>query len=177
MPHRFDLRIDSGSGPISIPDVEGYIYLDAGSGPVQASGLGGQFDAGMGSGGLRLEGFRGQRLSVDSGSGPVDLLGTDTPELDVNSGSGRVTIAMTRLYPGSRYQIDGGSGDLHLTIPPQAPAYMQIDARPGQTSIETTRMVLQGEGAWVALLEALEGQAGRDGAAETRPSDGGKASE
>lgn len=143
------LRLDSGSGEISLERLKGDVKADTGSGDVRAEDLSGTFSCDTGSGDCILTGFQGEKLSFDVGSGNVsvksgrarlisadtgsgDILVSDSDieSFDADTGSGNVVLECR----GSRLvavKADTGSGDVTLRLAPEATFEARADQGSG----------------------------------------------
>lgn len=134
---RGTLRVDAGSGAVSVADAQGDLELDTGSGNVALSRVRGaslRVDAGsgalrgsdvdadvvdldLGSGNAELQRVRSRALRVDGGSGNVDvglLEGVEDVKLDVGSGS--VTLRVPERF-GATLSVESGSGGIDSELP------------------------------------------------------------
>lgn len=106
MPAELALRIDDGSGSISVRDIASIVRIDDGSGPIDV-GNSGNIDIDDGSGSIRLEDTGG--VKIDDGSGSITIVRA-AGDVNVEDGSGTIDI---RGVQGS-VTIDDGSGDIDI---------------------------------------------------------------
>lgn len=86
-----DLSIDDGSGEINIEDVGGDVDIDDGSGEIKVSGVIGNVEIDDGSGFIRIAEVRGT-VSIRDGSGGIDVRDVDQEVVIVEDGSGSVEL-------------------------------------------------------------------------------------
>jgi hypothetical protein len=132
------VKLDSGSGDVTVTGAAGRIVADTGSGDVTASEIRGSFRCDTGSGSCNLTGFEGddvkcetgsgrvrlsrvtaRRVGADTGSGDVEVSDADVEEFAADTGSGDVRLEAR----GSRLQrvaANTGSGDVSLRLDPDA---------------------------------------------------------
>lgn len=85
------LRVDDGSGELTLEDIAGDVEIDDGSGDITAHGIHGD-------------------ITVDDGSGGIELRDV-TGSVEIDDGSGSMDIAEV----GGSVRVDDGSGDIHVT--------------------------------------------------------------
>jgi lia operon protein LiaG len=147
-----DLSIDAASAPVTSSNTRGELDIDVGSGEVQVSKSRGELSVDTGSGSVSLTDVGGENISVETGSGEVTGTGVRTASLDVNTGSGdiqlgAVTSPQLKLETGSgavtadvtgelwSVNVETGSGDITLKVPPTIGAEVDIETSSGD--IET----------------------------------------
>lgn len=123
------LSVDSGSGRVQISDVQGNVRLDSGSGPIRIDRVQGDLHLDGGSGSVVVSDLTGNHAQVEVGSGTVQLLKLNVRRLEADSGSGHFTLELSSVAPGSRYQLDCGSGGLNVLLPPEAGLTVQVEGR------------------------------------------------
>jgi hypothetical protein len=106
MPAQLSLRIDDGSGPITVHDIASTVRIDDGSGLIEL-GNSGDIDIDDGSGSIRLEDTGG--VKIDDGSGSITIVRA-AGDVYVEDGSGTIDI---RGVQGS-VTVDDGSGDIEI---------------------------------------------------------------
>jgi hypothetical protein len=177
-----DLALDTGSGEVSVTDLKGGLSLDSGSGEVTLSNVHGDeilVDSGSGSvhgsdveteklvidsgsGAVDVRGLSARSLHLDSGSGDVDLeLTSATSDVDVDSGSGQVTLRIPPDF-GARYDIDGGSGGVELGVVHQALSVRE-DHVHGTIGDGKSRIRIDGGSGRVRILPLGRAPSGRIG--------------
>jgi DUF4097 and DUF4098 domain-containing protein YvlB len=147
-----DLNIDAASAPVTTSNTRGDLNIDVGSGQVQVSNSRGDLSVDTGSGSVSLTDVRGENVSVDTGSGEVSGTGVRSASLDVDTGSGDIQLAgiiapQLKLETGSgavtadvsgelwNVNVETGSGDITLKVPPTIGAEVDIETSSGE--IET----------------------------------------
>ena len=105
------LRLDSGSGEISLERLKGDVKADTGSGDVRAEDLSGTFSCDTGSGDCILTGFQGEKLSFDVGSGNVSVKSGKVRLISADTGSGDILVSDSDV---ESFDADTGSGDVVL---------------------------------------------------------------
>ena len=151
LPHKMDLRLDTGSGNIKVDAVSGDLSLDSGSGNIIGNQLSGkivadtgsgdvQFDdvdgsinADTGSGNVKVAGLSGE-LKADTGSGDVKASGAIVT-FDADTGSGNVSINSS-VAPTGKCIAAAGSGKVRVELP--ANAAFTISAGTGIGDVKCT---------------------------------------
>lgn len=114
---------DTGSGSIKIENIVAGATLDTGSGSIRASRVGGRFSADTGSGSIRAELLSAGPVDLDTGSGSIRVSGVDG-RLKASAGSGSITAEGS---PTGDWEIESGSGSVSVTFP--ANASFELSAR------------------------------------------------
>ena len=147
-----NLTIDAASAPVTTSNTRGDLDIDVGSGDVQVSNSRGDLSVDTGSGAVSLTDVRGENVSVDTGSGQVTGTGVRTGDIGVQTGSGDIQLAgliapQVKLETGSgavtadvsgelwALNVETGSGDITLKVPPTIGAEVDIETSSGE--IET----------------------------------------
>ena len=131
---RGELNIDVGSGAVQVTQARGDLSVDTGSGAVSLSDVSGEnISVDTGSGEVTGTTMRSSQLSVETGSGDIRVSGLTAPQLKLQTGSGAVTADVT----GELWNVDvqTGSGDITLKVPPTIGAEVDIETSSGD--IET----------------------------------------
>jgi hypothetical protein len=144
------VRLDTGSGDVTLRGGSGEIVADTGSGHVFAQDVEGRFNCDTGSGTCDVRGFKGDtlrcdtgsgevlvsgaragRVVLDTGSGEVRVTGSEAEDLSVDTGSGDVDIETsgTRL---ARVKADTGSGTIRLRLGADAEFEARADVGSGE---------------------------------------------
>jgi lia operon protein LiaG len=108
-----DLRLDTGSSPVSVDGVRGQLLVDVGSGNVEVRNAEAEVNVDTGSGNVEVNGARGDELLVDTGSGNVTVADVTVSELNVDTGSGDVEVDDLTAEDVS---IDTGSGSVDIVF-------------------------------------------------------------
>jgi lia operon protein LiaG len=131
---RGELDIDVGSGAVQVSDTRGDLSVDTGSGGVGLSSVQGeQIQVNTGSGDVTATKVRSNELSIDTGSGDIQVTGLVAPQLSLETGSGAVSADVEgELW---NVNVETGSGDVTLKVPPTVGAQVEIETSSGD--IET----------------------------------------
>jgi DUF4097 and DUF4098 domain-containing protein YvlB len=152
-----DLSVDAASAPVTTSQTRGELNIDVGSGEVQVSDARGELSVDTGSGSVSVSSARGETISVESGSGDVHASDIRSNELSVETGSGDIEVTkliapQVKLNTGSgsvvadlqgelwNVNVETGSGDVSLKLPPSVGANVDIQSSSGD--IETDFSVL-----------------------------------
>lgn len=106
VPAGMAVRIDDGSGWISVADIEGAIDIDDGSGSIEISNVG-PVDIDDGSGTIDVSGVRGD-VFIDDGSGRIDVSRVEG-SVTIDDGSGGIHVVDVS---GDLVVLDAGSGGI-----------------------------------------------------------------
>lgn len=136
VPSSLTVKLDDGSGPITVRDVAGLDVTD-GSGSLEVRGIAGPVRIDDGSGSIDLAEVRGA-LRLHDGSGSIEISSVEG-DVVVEDGSGGLTIRRVR---GS-VRIDDGSGGISvvdvtgdLVVEEAGSGSLEIERVAGQVSIE-----------------------------------------
>jgi DUF4097 and DUF4098 domain-containing protein YvlB len=125
-------EVITGSGAVAVDDILGALIVETGSGGFEGRALGsdvrirtrsGQIDAGLANDG---------DVHVETASSSVQLQGV-RGALTVVTQSGRVTI---QGAPGDEWNVNTGSGSVHLAIEPGRGFAVQATNRSGSINVE-----------------------------------------
>jgi lia operon protein LiaG len=147
-----DLSIDAAAAPVTSSNTRGELHVDVGSGAVQVTEARGNLSIDTGSGGVAVSNVRGETVSIDTGSGEVTVSDLRTSQLSIETGSGDIQVtaliapqvsletgsgAVTADVGGEVWNVDveTGSGDITLKLPPTLGAEVDIETSSGE--IET----------------------------------------
>jgi lia operon protein LiaG len=131
---RGELNIDVGAGAVQVTEARGELSVDTGSGAVSVSGLRGEkIDIDTGSGDVTASDIRSNELSVETGSGDIEVTGLIAPQVSLETGSGAVSADVQGEVWNVNVQT--GSGDVSLKLPPTLGAEVDIETSSGD--IET----------------------------------------
>ena len=113
---RGELSVDTASGEVKVSDVRGEsISIETGSGGVSASNL------------------RSNDLKINTGSGNIDVTSLTSPQVSLETGSGSVVADLAgEIW---NVNVETGSGDITLKVPPTLAAEVDIETSSGD--IET----------------------------------------
>ncbi len=126
------VNADTGSGSIKLENIGGPVRADTGSGSIHADGVGGAFHADTGSGSIYLMQTAPGDVTVDTGSGSSELLGV-VGALDADSGSGRIVVQGRQE---GRWRLDTGSGSVRIDLPDDAAFDLDAESNSGGITIE-----------------------------------------
>lgn len=147
-----DLHIDAASAPVTASGTRGELDIDVGTGPVQVTQSRGDLSVDTGSGGVTATDIRGESVSIETGSGDVTASRLNSSQLSIDTGSGNIqvtglTAPQVKLQTGSgsvtadlngevwNVDVETGSGDVTLKVPPTLAAEVDIETSSGD--IET----------------------------------------
>lgn len=104
---------------------------------------------------LELKVPSGLRLVIDVGAGDVEVDSLQARSLLIDNGVGQVRCRLARIYPGGKYKVDAGAGDVRMTVPADAGLDVLIDAGLGKVDsaipLRSNRGRLNRGGATLAL--------------------------
>jgi DUF4097 and DUF4098 domain-containing protein YvlB len=131
---RGELRIHVGSGAVQVTQAMGDLSVDTGSGAVTVSDIRGEsISMETGSGDVTATNLRSNQLSVDTGSGNIQVTGLTAPQVSLETGSGSVSADLSGEV--WNVNVETGSGDVTLKVPPTLAAEVDIETSSGD--IET----------------------------------------
>jgi lia operon protein LiaG len=147
-----DLHINASSAPVTASGTRGELEIDVGAGPVQVTQSRGDLSVDTGSGGVTASDVRGESVSIETGSGDVTASNLNSSQLSIDTGSGNIqvtglTAPQVTLQTGSgsvtadlsgevwNVNVETGSGDVTLKVPPTLAAEVDIETSSGD--IET----------------------------------------
>jgi hypothetical protein len=104
------LELEDGSGSIDVSDVAGDLEIDDGSGEIEVLGIGGSVVIDDGSGQIEVTGVGGD-VRVDDGSGDIDLRDVDGTVTIEEDGSGGIDVSGVG---GSVLVEEDGSGSIRV---------------------------------------------------------------
>jgi lia operon protein LiaG len=131
---RGELEIDVGSGAVQVTKATGDLSVDTGSGAVTVSEVRGEsISIETGSGEVAVSSLRSNQLSIDTGSGNIEGTALISPQVSLETGSGSVIADLSGEVWNVNVQT--GSGDITLKVPPTLAAEVDIETSSGE--IET----------------------------------------
>jgi len=104
------LRVDDGSGELTIENIAGDVEIDDGSGSITARGIHGDITVDDGSGDVEIRDVTGS-VDIDDGSGSLDVAEVGG-SVRVDDGSGNIRVANVH---GDFTVTDDGSGSIRHT--------------------------------------------------------------
>ncbi len=129
------LVVDVGSGGVRVRDIQGEVSLNTGSGEVDAASIRGDaLRIDTGSGGATVATVQTRLLDVETGSGDLEITGAAAQDVRLDTGSGAVRCELV-TNPG-RLDVDTGSGEVTLTLPPSYGAMVDIDTGSGGIDVD-----------------------------------------
>lgn len=108
VPKTLSLKIDDGSGELSVNDIAAGVRIKDGSGSLRVEKIAGNLWVDDGSGELVVDGVEGNVEIID-GSGETEVRNV-TGDLSIDDGSGGITLSKI----GGNVTVDDGSGSLHI---------------------------------------------------------------
>ncbi|TNM50139.1 DUF4097 domain-containing protein [Nocardioides albidus] len=121
--------VDTGSGDVTVAEVEGDVRVRTGSGAVDVGRIAGSASVSTGSGDVRL----GQTLgtvAVKTGSGDLEV-GECRADLTSRTGSGDVVVRTARR---GRILVKGASTRVHVGVPTGTPVWTDVSTVTGRVS-------------------------------------------
>jgi len=109
IPDNTSLKMNTGSGDLSIEEVTADIRSNLGSGDITISAVNGNVDMNTGSGDVEIEKLEGD-LQVNTGSGNVRIAG-GSGTFSMNAGSGTITLNNLK----GDFSVNTGSGDIRTS--------------------------------------------------------------
>lgn len=129
------LEVDTGSGSVEVRDVRGDVLVDTGSGRIDAARIAGDdVELDTGSGRIVVEGVEARRLRVDTGSGGIRVTGVRSPDVEIDTGSGGIDVEL--LDDIERFVVDTGSGSVTVRVPDGFGAEVELDTGSGRIEVE-----------------------------------------
>lgn len=108
VPKTLALKIDDGSGELTVEDVKAGVRIKDGSGDLRVARISGDLWIDDGSGDITVDGVEGN-VDIIDGSGGMDVRDI-TGDVSVDDGSGGISL----LKVGGNVTIDDGSGHLEI---------------------------------------------------------------
>jgi lia operon protein LiaG len=147
-----DLSVDASAAPVTSSNTRGDLEIEVGSGAVQVTEARGDLSVNTGSGAVAISNVRGERVSIETGSGDVTSTDVRSNDLSIDTGSGDIGVTnliapQVSLETGSgavsadvqgelwNVNVETGSGDVTLKLPPTLGAQVDIETSSGE--IET----------------------------------------
>jgi len=124
--------VSSGSGSLTLKNIGGPAKARAGSGSIRAEGVAGAFNASNGSGSIYLAQTAPGDVSVSTGSGRVELTGV-VGALDASAGSGRITVDGRQA---GDWDLSSGSGSIDVRLPADAAFQLDAESHSGDIVVE-----------------------------------------
>jgi DUF4097 and DUF4098 domain-containing protein YvlB len=127
-----ELVAATGSGAITVEEVEGAADVATGSGSVKLGRVSGKLRARLGSGELELASLEGEGASIATGRGDV-WLGVVRCDTDIRTGRGAIVVAE---HAGGDLTLATGSGDLRVGVRPGVAAELDLVSGSGRARSE-----------------------------------------
>lgn len=128
-----DLDCSTGSGNISVARVDGHgARLGSGSGDISVAEVNCPLTAKSGSGEVVVQSLRGGNLQANSGSGDIGIAST-SGSVELRSASGTLTVGIANNLP-AWLDLNSVSGDIKIALEPANPPepgepYISVRAR------------------------------------------------
>ncbi|MEM7048802.1 MAG: DUF4097 family beta strand repeat-containing protein [Acidobacteriota bacterium] len=130
-----DLMVDTGSGNVSTGSVDGDVGIDTGSGDVEIAAVrGGELEVDTGSGNVQVSSGRVRSVMIDTGSGNIRVEDFDAEEMDFDTGSGNITVD-SPLDWARKVVADTGSGNVTILGDAEASFKIRSDQGSGNLTI------------------------------------------
>lgn len=136
-----DLRSNSGSGNVDLINVKGMLDFNTGSGNVEIQGATGELSVNTGSGTIRASKGSGE-YSFNAGSGTI-VLDDIKGEFKVNVGSGNIRSKAISLTGSSSF--NSGSGDVSVTLASSLDYNINVNSGSGDASLNFNGNEISGE--------------------------------
>ncbi len=150
VPDNIDFKLNSGSGDLSIADVNIEINMNTGSGDLELASVSGEVDANTGSGDIKLSNFDGA-FKGNTGSGDVKVNG-GKGEVKVNCGSGEISMSdvsgliaanvgsgdidVSNITVTEKSYFNSGSGDVRLELAASPTANLSVNSGSGDAIVD-----------------------------------------
>ena len=151
VPKTIELKVDDGSGDISIVNIQGNINIDDGSGKTTIMDVQGDLNVDDGSGDLTLQDIKGN-IEIEDGSGDITIENAEGNAL-INDNSGDIRLEEIQ----GEVAIDDGSGSIHVQ---GALGDVTISDGSGSISVDNVEkdVVIKGAGSGGVTITNVKGQ-------------------
>lgn len=170
IPSRFDVRVATGDGDVTLADVAGRVNLRTGDGDIVTGDVDGDVSVHTGDGDLVMGALRGPGVSVHSGDGDVRIAAITAERIEIATSDGDVQL---RSVSGP---LDARTGDGDVDVHLERAAPLSVRTGDGDVSITTAGpfgMTLDLQGESVDLPSGLTLQRSPSGRAATGSIHGG----
>jgi len=133
VPRGVRLKLATGNGAVSVERAGSDVQASTGNGRVRIAETEGQVNVSTGNGDVEVRNAKA-RVHVSTGNGDVDVVTVEGP-VEVSSGNGDIDVRMSALRAREDMAFHTGSGDVHLTLPPNYNG--ELDASTGNGSIRS----------------------------------------
>ncbi len=124
-------EVELGSGDVTMRAVAGNVTLETGSGNITLHQVTGQIELESGSGDIHVAQASGPSLSIETGGGNVMLQQLDVRMAEVESSHGDIRLELAAVYPGGKYWVESGSGNVTVAVPPEANLSVGVESSSG----------------------------------------------
>jgi len=131
VPSDTEVIADTGSGSITVMNIEAPVSADTGSGSVTLENITGSVNADTGSGSVTLENIIGS-VRADTGSGSIRAEKIDGT-FHADTGSGSVEVEGRQE---GRWNLDTGSGSVSVDLPDDAAFDLNAESNSGRIVID-----------------------------------------
>jgi DUF4097 and DUF4098 domain-containing protein YvlB len=136
-----EIKTNSGSGNIDITKVKGDLDFNTGSGDFELQETSGELRINTGSGTIRAGRCEGE-LSFNAGSGNINL-DQIKGDISANVGSGNIRSKATTLTSSSSF--NSGSGDVTVTLATALDYGISVNSGSGNATLDLAGTALNGE--------------------------------
>jgi hypothetical protein len=136
-----DLRSNTGSGNIDVSNVKGTLDFNTGSGDIEVLQANGDLSANTGSGSIRASKGNGD-FDFNTGSGNI-VLDEMKGDLRANVGSGDIRAKAITLAGSSSF--NSGSGDVNVTLATSPDYGISVNSGSGDATLNLNGNALEGE--------------------------------
>jgi hypothetical protein len=138
VPHDVHVDVDSGTGEVSVANIDGDVKAHTGAGSIDASALSGPLDVETGAGSVSATQLTSPTVQSQSGAGSLHLQFVQPPiKVDAKSGAGSIDIEVPR--DATAYAVSGttghGSRDVKVATAPGSGHVLQLQSGAGSTSV------------------------------------------
>ena len=120
-------KAGTGSGSIKLVNIGGDVTAKTGSGTITADGIAGSFEGSTGSGSINLSQSAPGDVSASTGSGSIKLSNV-VGALKASAGSGRINV---EGHQEGDWKLNSGSGSITVRLPADASFDLDAESRSG----------------------------------------------
>ncbi len=132
VPSGIEIKINTGSGDISVKELEVEGKMNSGSGDFLVENVNGEFDINTGSGDIVAESYKGE-AELNTGSGNIKLADFEG-EVSANTGSGNISAEKIVLLGSSGF--NSGSGNSKVTLGAPIAYDLSVNSGSGDATVD-----------------------------------------
>jgi DUF4097 and DUF4098 domain-containing protein YvlB len=138
VPSGVHVDVDSGSGTVSMANLDGDVVAHTGAGTIDATELSGPLDLETGAGSVSATQLTSATLLAQSGAGSLHVQFVRPPtKVEAHSGAGSIDVEVPR--DGTAYAVTGttghGSREIKVATAPGSNHVLQLESGAGSTSV------------------------------------------